>query len=166
MEPKHHAAGVRTYYSGVRGLDPQGFIELIFLKDLVPGYLWVFPLPGGRANVGLGLRSDVVRKTLAGVAPTTRLPSEAYTAARSAEVFAAIARHAKVLLAAGRTVIADGVFGAAAQRQEIAAAARAARARARRSWPRALLRRTGSGSRSDERADRSARKGAGPCGRA
>lgn len=61
MEPKHHAAGVRAYYSGVRDLDPQGFIELIFLKDLLPGYLWVFPLPDGRANVGLGLRSDVVK---------------------------------------------------------------------------------------------------------
>lgn len=62
MEPEHHAAGVRAYYSGVKDLDPQGFIELIFLKDLLPGYLWIFPLPGGRANVGLGLRSDVVRK--------------------------------------------------------------------------------------------------------
>jgi len=61
MEPRHHAAGVRAYYSGVKDLDPQGFIELIFLKDLLPGYLWVFPLPGGRANVGLGLRSDVVK---------------------------------------------------------------------------------------------------------
>lgn len=62
LEPKHHAAGVRAYYRGVRDLDPQGFIELIFLKDLLPGYLWVFPLPGGRANVGLGLHSDVVRE--------------------------------------------------------------------------------------------------------
>lgn len=62
MEPRHHAAGVRAYYSGVKGLDPKGFIELIFLKELLPGYLWVFPLPGGRANVGLGLRSDVVKK--------------------------------------------------------------------------------------------------------
>ncbi len=61
MEPRHHAAGVRAYYHGVKDLDPQGFIELIFLKDLLPGYLWVFPLPGGRANVGLGLRSDVVK---------------------------------------------------------------------------------------------------------
>lgn len=61
LEPRHHAAGVRAYYNGVRDLDPQGFIELIFLKDLLPGYLWVFPLPGGRANVGLGLRSDVVK---------------------------------------------------------------------------------------------------------
>jgi menaquinone-9 beta-reductase len=62
LDPRHHAAGVRAYYSGVKGLDPQGFIELIFLKDLLPGYLWVFPLPGGRANVGLGLRSDVLRQ--------------------------------------------------------------------------------------------------------
>ncbi len=61
MEARHHAAGVRAYYSGVKGLDPQGFIELLFLKDLLPGYLWVFPLPNGRANVGLGLRSDVVK---------------------------------------------------------------------------------------------------------
>jgi flavin-dependent dehydrogenase len=52
---------VRAYYNDVKDLDPQGFIELIFLKDLLPGYLWVFPLPGGRANVGLGLRSDVVK---------------------------------------------------------------------------------------------------------
>jgi len=62
MDPKHHAAGVRAYYSGIQGLDPQGFIELHFLKELVPGYLWIFPLPDGRANVGLGLRSDHVRE--------------------------------------------------------------------------------------------------------
>lgn len=62
LEPRHHAAGVRAYYTNVKGLDPDGFIELIFLKDLLPGYLWIFPLPNGRANVGLGLRSDVVRK--------------------------------------------------------------------------------------------------------
>ena len=62
MEPRHHAAGVRAYFSGVQGLDPQGFIELLFLKELLPGYFWIFPLPGGRANVGLGLRSDVVSK--------------------------------------------------------------------------------------------------------
>lgn len=62
MEPSHHAAGVRAYFNGVKDLDPQGFIELIFLKDLLPGYLWIFPLPNGRANVGLGMRSDVVKK--------------------------------------------------------------------------------------------------------
>ena len=62
MEPRHHAAGVRAYFSGVKGLDPDGFIELHFLKELLPGYLWVFPLPDGHANVGLGLRSDMVKR--------------------------------------------------------------------------------------------------------
>lgn len=62
LEPRHHCAGIRAYYTGVSGLDPDGFIELIFLKELLPGYLWIFPLPDGRANVGLGLRSDMVRK--------------------------------------------------------------------------------------------------------
>lgn len=61
MDPRHHAAGVRAYYTGAQGLDPDGFIELHFLRELLPGYLWVFPLPDGRANVGLGLRSDHVR---------------------------------------------------------------------------------------------------------
>jgi menaquinone-9 beta-reductase len=62
MEPRHHCAGVRAYYQGVSDLDALGFIELIFMKELLPGYLWIFPLPKGRANVGLGLRSDMVRK--------------------------------------------------------------------------------------------------------
>lgn len=62
MEPRHHCAGVRAYYSGVKDLDEQGFIELHFLNGLLPGYFWIFPLPNGRANVGLGIRSDVLRK--------------------------------------------------------------------------------------------------------
>jgi geranylgeranyl reductase family protein len=28
---------------------------VLFEEDLLPGYAWVFPLPGGRANVGFGL---------------------------------------------------------------------------------------------------------------
>ena len=62
MEPKHYCAGIRAYYKGVEGMDPDNFIELHFLKDLLPGYFWIFPLPGGMANVGVGMRSDVVRK--------------------------------------------------------------------------------------------------------
>lgn len=62
MEPRHHCAGVRAYYEGVEGLDADGFIELIFLRGLLPGYLWIFPLPNGQANVGLGVRSDHVAR--------------------------------------------------------------------------------------------------------
>lgn len=62
MEPEHYCAGIRTYYQGVTHLDSENFIELIFLKEFLPGYLWIFPLPNGLANVGVGMRSDVIRK--------------------------------------------------------------------------------------------------------
>ena len=46
---------VRQYFEGV---DEQR-LWVVFERDLLPGYAWVFPLPGGRANVGYGvLRSD------------------------------------------------------------------------------------------------------------
>ncbi|MEK0081946.1 AAA family ATPase [Benzoatithermus flavus] len=72
------------------------------------------------------LRSDVIRKRLLGKEPTERLPPEAYTPEHSARVFARIADRARVLLAAGRTVIADAVYGEAAQREAIEAVAKAA----------------------------------------
>ena len=60
LEPDHHCAGLRTYYRGVTGLSPDNFIELHFIKDFLPGYLWVFPLPNGQANVGVGMLSKTV----------------------------------------------------------------------------------------------------------
>ena len=60
MEPNHYCAGLRAYYSGVKNLDRDNFIELHFLKDFLPGYFWIFPLPNGMANVGVGMRSDKV----------------------------------------------------------------------------------------------------------
>lgn len=62
VEPKHYCAGIRAYYKGVQGLDQDNFIELHFLKDFLPGYFWIFPLPNGMANVGVGMRSDKVSK--------------------------------------------------------------------------------------------------------
>jgi flavin-dependent dehydrogenase len=48
-----HAA--RQYFSGVADRR----LWVLFERDLLPGYAWVFPLPGGRANVGYGvLRSS------------------------------------------------------------------------------------------------------------
>jgi flavin-dependent dehydrogenase len=32
-----------------------------FEEDLLPGYAWSFPLPGGRANVGFGIRRQAGR---------------------------------------------------------------------------------------------------------
>jgi geranylgeranyl reductase family protein len=46
---------VRQYFDGV---DDER-LWVIFERELLPGYAWVFPLPGGRANVGYGvLRAD------------------------------------------------------------------------------------------------------------
>jgi geranylgeranyl reductase family protein len=61
LSRKHTVAGIRTYYEGIHDLN-DGYIELHFLKDLAPGYLWIFPLGEKQANVGLGLRSDVIAK--------------------------------------------------------------------------------------------------------
>ncbi|TGE29586.1 NAD(P)/FAD-dependent oxidoreductase [Hymenobacter metallicola] len=60
LEPAHHCAGVRAYYEGVTGLSPDNFIELHFIQDFLPGYLWVFPLPNGQANVGAGMLTKAV----------------------------------------------------------------------------------------------------------
>ena len=62
LEPNHHCAGLRAYYENVAGLHPHNFIELHFLKDFLPGYLWIFPLPNGQANVGVGMLSATVAR--------------------------------------------------------------------------------------------------------
>jgi geranylgeranyl reductase family protein len=62
MDPDHHCAGVRAYYRGVTGCHPHHFIELHFLKGVLPGYFWIFPLPDGHANVGLGMLSREVSR--------------------------------------------------------------------------------------------------------
>ena len=59
---RHHAAAVRAYFKDVKYLDEDNFIELHFIKSIAPGYFWIFPLPNGQANVGLGMRSDILSK--------------------------------------------------------------------------------------------------------
>lgn len=61
-KPEHFCAGLRAYYKGVAGMDADNFIELHFFKDFLPGYLWVFPLVNGEANVGVGMLSSAVSK--------------------------------------------------------------------------------------------------------
>ena len=61
--PAHHAGAVRAYMRGVTGYHPDGYIELHFLKEYLPGYFWTFPLPGGYSNVGLGMRTDKIKSS-------------------------------------------------------------------------------------------------------
>lgn len=59
---KHLAGGLRCYYEGVEGIAGEGYIEFHFLEELIPGYLWIFPLKNNLANVGIGQRSDVIAR--------------------------------------------------------------------------------------------------------
>ncbi|MCB0805723.1 MAG: geranylgeranyl reductase family protein [Bacteroidales bacterium] len=61
-DPKFTMTGIKTYFNGVTGFHEQNYVELIFLKKLLPGYFWIFPLPGGMANVGVGLDQFRIRK--------------------------------------------------------------------------------------------------------
>ncbi len=62
VEQSHYCAGIRAYYKGVTEMDKDNFIELHFIKEFLPGYFWIFPLPNGMANVGVGMRSDFVSR--------------------------------------------------------------------------------------------------------
>ncbi len=61
-DPRHYAVAVRAYFRGVQDMDPGRFIEMHFIKDVAPGYFWIFPLPNGQVNAGLGMRSDIQAK--------------------------------------------------------------------------------------------------------
>ena len=61
LDPAHSCDAVRGYYSGIKGMNGQ--IEIHFVKSVMPGYFWIFPLENGTANVGLGLvSSDLAKK--------------------------------------------------------------------------------------------------------
>ena len=62
MDLNHYCAGLRQYYEGVEGLSEEGYIELHFIDDVLPGYFWIFPMTNGRVNVGVGMLSASVSK--------------------------------------------------------------------------------------------------------
>ncbi len=80
------------------------------------------------------LRSDVVRKQLAGLAPTERLAPAQYTRAASAETYAEMLARARLVLAAGWPVILDAVFGQPDERQAAQRLAQQAGARFAGCW--------------------------------
>ncbi len=59
----HHIVALRAYYKNVGGMSDR--IEIHLIKDLLPGYFWIFPLPNGDANVGLGMiKKDMKKKNV------------------------------------------------------------------------------------------------------
>lgn len=80
----------------------------------------------GRAPGARVIRSDILRKRLAGTAPEVRLPAEYYSDEMSGQIYAMLMRDAAAALAVGQSVIADAVFARPEEREAIATTAREA----------------------------------------
>ncbi len=50
--------GIRAYFEGVEGFPPGNYLELFYLKELLPSYFWIFPEVEGRCNAGLAMMQD------------------------------------------------------------------------------------------------------------
>ena len=61
-DSKHYGGAVRAYYKNVSGGDYFNRIELHFLDNLEPGYLWVFPSTNNQTNVGIFMRTDLLKE--------------------------------------------------------------------------------------------------------
>ncbi len=60
VDDAHQFAGIRAYYENVGGMGDK--IELHFVSEAIPGYFWIFPLPNGKANVGIGILVKDMKK--------------------------------------------------------------------------------------------------------
>ena len=63
VDRMHYCGGYREYWSGVKGCEEDsGNIEIHFVDTVVPGYFWLFPLGGGKVNVGIGMVMGLLDK--------------------------------------------------------------------------------------------------------
>jgi geranylgeranyl reductase family protein len=54
--------GIRGYFENVKGFHQGNYIELHFYNEILPGYIWLFPMAGNKANVGVGMMADDISK--------------------------------------------------------------------------------------------------------
>jgi len=113
---QHDLRGAPAHLVAVGGLSGTG--KSVLARVLAPGF--------GRAPGALVLRSDVIRKQIAGIAAQDRLPASAYTPKASAEVYAMLMRLAARALAAGQAVVLDAVFAREDERRHAEEVARRA----------------------------------------
>ena len=62
LKERHYVAAVRAYYQGINGFGAGNQLELHMVEEALPGYFWIFPIPNGMANVGLGMLSAAIKK--------------------------------------------------------------------------------------------------------
>lgn len=88
----------------------------------------------GRKPGAIHVRSDIVRKHIAGVGATTRLSQAMYEPGPSSAVYRTLARLAGRALGAGQVVIADATYQQPSHRTDIATVARDAKAAFKGLW--------------------------------
>ena len=88
----------------------------------------------GNAPGAVHLRSDLERKTLAGVSELERLPNTSYTPEARRRVYQALHRKAKLILEAHQSVVIDAVYDRESDRQEVEQLARSLRVPFRAVW--------------------------------
>ena len=147
---------VRAHVAASSGKDGQSYLEsaLGYLRPAPGMVVAIGGLPGtGKSTLaralapGLGrspgaaiVRSDEIRKRLAGLAPEERLPPSAYTPAASRAVFETLAGDVRVAAASGQAVVADATFMSTKHRNMVEDAARQAGVAFRGFWLQAPLR--------------------------
>ncbi|MCX6281342.1 MAG: geranylgeranyl reductase family protein [Bacteroidetes bacterium] len=57
---EHQCVALRTYYKGIQPLREGSLIEMYLPEEILPGYLWIFHLGDGSANVGVGMPATVI----------------------------------------------------------------------------------------------------------
>jgi len=62
VSKEHQCVSLRTYYKGLMPLREGNPIEMYVLKDILPGYLWIFHLGNGLSNVGIGMIASIINK--------------------------------------------------------------------------------------------------------
>lgn len=61
MDPNHYCAAVRAYYRNIADCKPNK-LEILFPKNHLPGYFWIFPYGENEYNVGYGMLSSTISK--------------------------------------------------------------------------------------------------------
>ncbi|MFQ3578734.1 MAG: NAD(P)/FAD-dependent oxidoreductase, partial [Bacteroidales bacterium] len=59
---KNEIIGYRAYFKNIKNIHNQYYIEIHFIKGILPGYFWIFPFKDGTANVGFGMFNCMAKK--------------------------------------------------------------------------------------------------------
>jgi geranylgeranyl reductase family protein len=59
---RNKIVAIRAYYKNISGFDNRNLGELHFLKEIIPGYFWIFPLGNNEYNIGIGSSKILLKK--------------------------------------------------------------------------------------------------------